>query len=160
MEVEVGIHYDASETENAMGHNLVGSRYNDLIYMGSKNQKVKTFGGSDTVYGSDYADVIISSGDDLIFSGKGADIIKSTTGSTDIHAGPGKDRVNIGSKGGGFDVSLGLGKDQINITLSKDDDYSFFIRDLQRKENVNIISDDSVRPQLMAISLGLSMEIT
>ena len=145
VEVEVGIHYDASETENAMGHNLVGSRYNDLIYMGSKNQKVKTFGGSDTVYGSDYADVIISRGDDLIFSGKGADVIKSTTGSTDIHAGPGKDRVNIGSRGGGFDdVSLGLGKDQINITLSKDDDYSFFIRDLHRKENVNIISDDSI----------------
>ena len=145
VEIKTGIHYDLSETENARGHFLLGSRNDDIIYMGAKNQKVRTFSGSDTVYGSKHADKIFSRGDDHIYSGKGDDIIKSTTGSTDIHAGPGADQVNISSKGGGFDdITLGIGIDQLNINLSKDDDYSFFVRDLHRKESVNITSEDLI----------------
>lgn len=143
--VKVGVHYDLDDIKAARGARLIGSKNSDTIRMGAKGQSVYTFGGNDIVYGSKFADVINSRGDDKISSGKGDDVITSTTGSTDIDAGEGNDKVNITSKGGGFDdVTLGKGKDKVNINLTKGEDYSFVIRDLGKKEHVDITSDKTV----------------
>ena len=115
---------------------------------------------SDVVYGSKYADVITSKGDDQVFGGKGNDIITSTTGSTDIFAGSGNDIVNITSKGGGFDdVDLEGGDDQVNLTLKKaDDDYSFVIRDLRKGEFVDIDADAPISAKVKGSSIEVKID--
>ena len=157
--VKVGVHYDLDDTKAARGARLIGSKNSDIIRMGAKGQKVYTFGGSDFVYGSKFADVINSRGDDKISSRKGADIITSTKGSTDIDAGEGNDKVNITSKGGGFDdVTLGKGKDKVNINLTKGDDYSFVVRDLGKKEYVNITSDGTVSSKIYGNTVEVHLD--
>ena len=157
--VNVGIHYDLSDTKHAEGYHLRGSNNNDIIRMGARNQTARTFGGRDMVFGSKYADLIISKGDDNIDSGKGADIIKSKYGSTDIIAGSGNDKVYITSKGGGHDdVTLGTGKDKINIDLNKDEDYKFVIRDLAKNEYVDITSDDSVTSKVVGNNIEVYLD--
>ena len=157
--VEVGVHYNVADTKDAEGANLVGSQNSDMIRMGAKGQEATTFGGSDTVHGSKHADVITSTGDDKVMSGNGPDIITSTTGSTDIDAGKGNDEVNITSKGGGFDdVTLGKGKDKVNIDLTKGDDYSFVVRDLGKKEYVNITSDGTVSSKVYGNTVEVHLD--
>ena len=157
--VDVGVHYDKAETKQAEGAHLLGSKKDDLIHMGAKDQKATTFGGNDTVHGSNHADVITSKGDDKVLSGKGADIITSTTGSTDIHAGPGQDQVNITSKGGGFDdVTLGKGKDKVTIDVKKGDDYGFVIRDLQKSEYVDINANEPITAKLKGAAIEVSID--
>ena len=158
-EVSVGVHYDLAEVKKADGAHLLGSHGDDIIQMGAKNQKVTTHGGSDTVIGSEHDDVIISVGDDKVSSGAGADTITSTTGSTDIDAGAGNDEVNITSKGGGFDdVTLGLGSDQVNLDLNKTDDYSFVIRDLEKREYLDINSDSPVTAAVKGHVIEVDMD--
>ena len=159
VEVKVGVHYDLADSKAAEGSHLVGSKNSDVIRMGAKEQKVTTYGGSDMVYGSKYDDVINSKGNDKIVSGNGDDIITSSKGSTDIDAGKGNDEVNITSKGGGFDdVTLGKGKDKVNIDLSKGDDYSFVIRDLAKKESVNITSNGSVTSKVIGSTVEVHLD--
>ena len=156
--VDVGVHYDKAETKQAVGAHLLGSKEDDVIHMGAKDQKATTFGGSDTVHGSKHADVITSKGDDKVLSGKGADNITSTTGSTDINAGHGKDQVNITSKGGGFDdVTLGKGKDKVTIDLKKGDDYSFVVRDLHKSEYVDINANKPITAKLKGPAIEVSI---
>ena len=154
VKVDVGIHYDPTETKKAKGFHLRGSLFDDIIHMRAKNQRVTTFSGSDIVYGSKFKDIIFSSGDDRIFSGKGNDIIKSKTGSTDIDAGAGRDKVEISSNGGGFDdVKLGDGTDKITINLTKGDDYNFVIRDLSKNEHLNVNSTDLITGEVFGNSI-------
>ena len=158
-EVEVGIHYDVADTKDAEGAHLHGSKNSDYIVMGAKDQKATTFGGDDTVVGSKHSDVIVSKGDDKVESGKGADKITSTTGSTDIHAGGGKDEVNITSKGGGFDdVTLGGGKDKVSVDLKAGDKYSFVIRDLSRKEYLDVNSKSDVTAETKGNTIEVSLD--
>jgi hypothetical protein len=159
VKVDVGVHYDSVETRSANGSHLLGSNFNDIIHMGSKSQKVTTFGGDDIVYGSKYDDSIFSRGDDQIYSGNGNDIIKSIRGSADIHAGAGDDEITITSKGGGFDdVMLGSGKDKVTISLTKGDDYNFVIRDLTKKEHVNFKSNGRITGEVFGGSVEVQLD--
>jgi hypothetical protein len=159
VKVDVGVHYDLVGTRSANGSHLLGSNFNDIIHMGSKSQKVTTFGGDDIVYGSKYDDSIFSRGDDQIYSGNGNDIIKSIRGSADIHAGAGDDEITITSKGGGFDdVMLGSGKDKVTISLTKGDDYNFVIRDLTKKEHVNFKSNGRITGEVFGGSVEVQLD--
>lgn len=160
--VKTGLMY-TSDDNNVRGSVATGSSGNDWIELSGRNQVAHTFGGSDIVKGSKFADKIYSDGDyetgDNISAGAGADLIVSNNSGDKIDAGVGSDRVFLTLDNGAVDdVTLGAGDDQLYLAVDSGlKTVSAIIRDLGVDDNLIINGQHS---SLAAVRSGSNVELT
>ncbi len=143
VDVETGLMYRREDSTIKNGV-LNGSAQNDIIHMAGEGQSAYTSNGSDIVYGSSYADKIVSRGKNgdanKIDSGDGDDEIHALSGSNKIHAGAGNDIIEIAfdQNNSTQDITTGEGEDQIILDLNNIGNKTrFLIRDLDNDDLIN-----------------------
>ena len=147
---KTGLYY-SSDADVASGSISLGSRLGDRIYLAGKNQTAYTFGGSDIVRGTKFADNVYAKGDgdigDNIWTGGGNDYIVSIKGGDRIDAGSGDDKVYTTLDLSGIDdVTLGEGKDHLvaNITQNNQPQIGLIVRDLSMEDKLTLRGADDL----------------
>lgn len=119
--------------ENASG----SETGDDVIYGTTEENRIRTYGGDDTVYaGSGDDEIFGGDGDDRLILGSGSDYVEAGTGNDSVFSGSGADVVDLGAgndyvRVGGGEESFfgGSGKDYISyydsangVTINLDTD--------------------------------------
>ena len=146
----IGASYPKKNSK-ATGATFPGTNNSDTFHLNGKDQVVYSQGGSDDIYGSQYGDTIYLDGvdgeSDSVLARDGDDLIVVQTGSHDIDAGSGDDKVKIKTTGTGVTaVDLGPGSDKLVVDFSGfgDDGADFYVTGFSFKDTVEYLGlDDS-----------------